>query len=56
MEQRLETAWMLQLVQNTFALMLIGASRFRHITPLLWELHWSPVDFHVLFKVLGVDV
>lgn len=35
MELPWETTWKLQMVQNAAASMLMGASRFYHITPLL---------------------
>ena len=42
----------LQLIQNSAA-RLITRSPFRdHITPILYRLHWLPVEYHVCFKVL----
>uniref|UniRef100_A0A8C6X2L9 Reverse transcriptase domain-containing protein n=1 Tax=Naja naja TaxID=35670 RepID=A0A8C6X2L9_NAJNA len=40
----------LQLVQN--AAVVMGASRYSHVTPLLRNLHWLPVALWVRFKVL----
>ncbi|KAM3845550.1 uncharacterized protein M6D78_003221 [Vipera latastei] len=42
----------LQLVQNAAARVVLGVSRYSHVTPLLRELHWLPVVFRVRFKVL----
>ena len=42
----------LQLVQNAAARMILGGSRREHVTPLLMELHWLPVEKRILFKVL----
>ena len=42
----------LQLVQNTAARLLTGTSRFSHITPVLYSLHWLPVKFRIVFKLL----
>jgi len=35
----------LQSVQNAAARLVSGARRYDHITPVLQELHWLPVDF-----------
>ena len=32
--------------------MIHGSNKFCHITPLLWELHWLPVEFRISFKIL----
>uniref|UniRef100_M3XIF9 Reverse transcriptase domain-containing protein n=1 Tax=Latimeria chalumnae TaxID=7897 RepID=M3XIF9_LATCH len=42
----------LQLVQNSAARVLHNVSRFDHITPMLWELHWLPIRWRITFKVL----
>jgi hypothetical protein len=42
----------LQLVQNSAARLVTYTSRFEHITPVLRELHWLPVEKRVIFKVL----
>ena len=42
----------LQLVQNAVARVLTGISYQSHITPVLRQLHWLPVEFRIRFKVL----
>uniref|UniRef100_A0A669D7L0 Reverse transcriptase domain-containing protein n=1 Tax=Oreochromis niloticus TaxID=8128 RepID=A0A669D7L0_ORENI len=42
----------LQIVQNAAARLLTKASKYSHITPLLMQLHWLPVEFRVHFKIL----
>ena len=42
----------LQLVQNCAARLILGGSKFDHITPLLRELHWLPVEHRITFKLL----
>ena len=42
----------LQLVQNFAARLILNRSKFCHITPLLYELHWLPIDSRIKFKVL----
>nr|XP_054596020.1 uncharacterized protein LOC129163078 [Nothobranchius furzeri] len=42
----------LQVVQNTCARLLTKSSKHTHITPLLLQLHWLPVNFRVHFKIL----
>uniref|UniRef100_A0A8C6NV41 Reverse transcriptase domain-containing protein n=1 Tax=Nothobranchius furzeri TaxID=105023 RepID=A0A8C6NV41_NOTFU len=42
----------LQVVQNACARLLIKSSKHTHITPLLLQLHWLPVNFRVHFKIL----
>lgn len=42
----------LQLIQNTTARILSGSSRHDSITPVLYSLHWLPVEQRVKFKVL----
>ena len=42
----------LQLVQNFAARLVLNRSKFCHITPLLYELHWLPIDSRIKFKVL----
>ena len=27
-------------------------SEFQHITPVLQELHWLPIQYHIIFKIL----
>ena len=44
----------LQSVQNTAARIVTVTKKFDHITPVLIQLHWLPVHFRILFKVLHV--
>ena len=45
----------LQRVQNTAARLTCNISRFDHITPTLYKLHWLPVTFKTDFKVLLIS-
>jgi hypothetical protein len=42
----------LQRVQNTAARIISGKKRRDHITPVLRELHWLPVEERVCYKIL----
>uniref|UniRef100_A0A669BKN7 Reverse transcriptase domain-containing protein n=1 Tax=Oreochromis niloticus TaxID=8128 RepID=A0A669BKN7_ORENI len=42
----------LQIVQNAAARLLTKRSKYSHVTPLLIQLHWLPVEFRVHFKIL----
>ena len=42
----------LQRVQNTAARLICNISKFDHITPTLVKLHWLPVRYHIIFKIL----
>ena len=42
----------LQNVQNTAARVVTRTSRFSHITPILKELHWLPIQYRVQYKIL----
>ena len=39
-------------VQNTVAQLVTHSSKYDHITPLLQQLHWLPVLYCVVFKIL----
>ena len=41
----------LQCIQNSAA-WLVCSTRFNHIIPLLFSLHWLPVAYHIKFKIL----
>ena len=41
----------LQNVENAAACMIAGLSRYDHITPVLLELHWLPVEHRIIFKI-----
>ena len=40
------------IVQNSAARILTGAGKRQHITPVLRDLHWLPVDYRIRFKLL----
>ena len=42
----------IQYVQNASARLITGLKKHEHITPTLISLHWLPVEYRVLFKVL----
>jgi len=42
----------LQRVQNIAACLITGSSRRDHITPVLKNLHWLPVELQITFKIL----
>ncbi|KAF7249703.1 putative uncharacterized transposon-derived protein F52C9.6, partial [Varanus komodoensis] len=50
----LKTVRILQLVQNRAARLLTGTGRCSHITPVLRQLHWLPIEVRAQFKVLVI--
>lgn len=42
----------LQRVQNSAARLVTGTRRYEHITPVLKDLHWLPVQSRLTFKIL----
>ena len=42
----------LQQVQNAAARLIFEESKYCHVTPLLKSLHWLPVKYRIIFKVL----
>ena len=42
----------LQMIMNTAARIVKGAKRRCHVTPLLKDLHWLPIDYRIKFKIL----
>ena len=42
----------LQRVQNCAARLVVNARRHDHITPVLRDFHWLPVDQRIVFKIL----
>ncbi|KAF7234752.1 hypothetical protein EYD10_18297 [Varanus komodoensis] len=50
----LKTVRKLQLVQNRAARLLTGTGRCSHITPVLCQLHWLPIEVRAQFRVLVI--
>ena len=48
-----QSAW-LQRVQNNAARLITRSSKHDHITPMLEELHWLPVESRIAFKILAM--
>ena len=42
----------LQGVQNTAVRILTGSRKYDHITPVLRQLHWLPMEYRVQYKIL----
>ena len=42
----------IQWIQNYAARILTNTGKFSHITPVLKELHWFPVQYRIKFKIL----
>ena len=42
----------LQKVQNAAARLVTGTSKYDHISPVLYDLHWLPVKQRIIFKIL----
>ncbi len=42
----------LQRVQNACARVILRRGKYEHVTPMLMELHWLPIDRRVQFKIL----
>ena len=42
----------LQCIQNSAARLVVQASKFDHVTPVLIKLHWLPVHFRIMLKIL----
>ena len=41
----------LQHVKNAAARVVMGIGKYSHITPVLYELHWLPVQARIQFKI-----
>ena len=39
-------------VQNAAARLISKQPKFSHITPVLYQLHWSPIKYRIEFKIL----
>ena len=46
----------LQRGQSAAARLVAGTSRFSHITPLLYSLHWLPVKERIHYKIIYTDL
>ena len=42
----------LQKIQNTAARIISRTRKFDHITPVMQNLHWLPVQYRIMFKIL----
>ena len=42
----------LQVLQNTAASLISFTRKYDHITPVLKSLHWLPVNYQIIFKIL----
>ena len=42
----------LQRIQNSAARLVSLSRKFNHITPILRELHWLPVKYRIIYKIL----
>ena len=42
----------LQIIQNAAARIVTFTKKTDHITPLLCKLHWLPVQYRIIFKIL----
>ena len=42
----------LERIQNYAARIIVGAGRYEHITPILKELHWLPVEQRINYKIM----
>ena len=42
----------LQRIQNVAARLVHKLPKFSHVTPLLMDLHWLPVEYHIKYKLL----
>ncbi|KAK6175889.1 hypothetical protein SNE40_014266 [Patella caerulea] len=42
----------LQKLQNLAARLISGCSRYDHITPILFNLHWPPITYRIEYKIL----
>ena len=42
----------LQRIQNIAARLVYKLTKYSHVTPLLINLHWLPVEYHIRYKIL----
>ena len=45
-------AFLASFIQSSAARLVVQASKFDHVTPVLIKLHWLPVCFRIMFKIL----
>ena len=41
----------LQIVHNCTARLILGGKKYEHVTPMLVELHWLPVEERIVYKI-----
>ena len=44
----------MQNIQNSAARLILGLSKFEHITPALQQLHWLPIRYRIQFKIMTI--
>ena len=44
----------MQNIQNTAARLILGLSKFEHITPALQQLHCLPIRYRIQFKIMTI--
>ena len=44
----------MQNIQNSAARLILGLSKFEHITPALQQLHWLPIRYRIQFKIMAI--
>ena len=42
----------LQSIQNSAARLITHSKKYEHITPFMKQLHWVPVSFRIIYKIL----
>ena len=42
----------LQRIQNSAARLVTLSRKYDHVTPILRELHWRPVKYRIMYKIL----
>ena len=42
----------IQRIQNHAARLVMNGRKYDHVTPLFIELHWLPVNYRIMFKVI----
>ena len=47
-------SFVLQNIQNSAARLILGLSKFEHITPALQQLHWLPIRYRIQFKLMTI--